>query len=89
MKIRKSPLAIAAAVAISLSVSGASTSAMEPAKTTQFWWPDAINLSPLRQHSPVSNPYGTDFDYAEEFLKLDLQALKDEIAVLLTDSQDW
>jgi catalase-peroxidase len=62
---------------------------MSEAKTTQFWWPEAINLSPLRQHAPQSNPYGDDFDYAAEFAKLDLDVVKSEIEALLTQSQDW
>jgi len=53
------------------------------------WWPNQLNLSILRQHSTLSNPMGEDFNYAEEFKSLDLKALKDDLAYLMTDSQDW
>ncbi|WP_419812819.1 catalase/peroxidase HPI [Bacterioplanoides sp.] len=59
------------------------------AKTNNFWWPDQLNLAPLRDHDSRSNPYGEDFDYAEEFKKLDLDAVKADLNALLTDSQDW
>ena len=59
------------------------------AKTNQFWWPEQLDLSPLRQHDAASNPYGENFNYAEEFKKLDLEALKKDIDALLTNSQDW
>ncbi len=59
------------------------------AKTNQYWWPDQLNLSPLRDHDSRSNPYGEDFDYAKEFQKLDLAAVKNDIDELLTTSQDW
>jgi catalase-peroxidase len=59
------------------------------AKPNQFWWPEQLDLTPLRQHNPASNPYGEAFDYAEEFKKLDLEALKKDIDTLLTTSQDW
>ncbi len=59
------------------------------AKSNQFWWPDQLNLAPLRDHDSRSNPYGADFDYAAEFAKLDYQALKADIDAVLTDSQDW
>ncbi|MBD3266970.1 catalase/peroxidase HPI [bacterium] len=62
---------------------------MEKAKENRFWWPEQLDLSPLRAHSPESNPFGASFDYAEEFKKLDLAALKKDIDRLLTDSQDW
>jgi len=53
------------------------------------WWPNRLDLSPLRKHSEKSNPMGEDFDYAKEFESLDLDALKNDINVLLTTSQDW
>ena len=53
------------------------------------WWPNSLNLSILRQHSNKSNPMGEDFDYAEEFKKLDLDAIKKDLEELMTDSQDW
>jgi len=59
------------------------------AKPNQFWWPEQLNLAPLRAHDPDSNPYGEDFNYAEEFKKLDLDAVKKDINELLTTSQDW
>jgi catalase-peroxidase len=55
----------------------------------QNWWPEKLDLRPLRQQSPVSNPYGTDFDYAAEFAKLDLEAVKKDLRGLMTASQDW
>ncbi len=53
------------------------------------WWPNQLKLNILRQHSSKSNPLGADFDYAEEFKKLDLNAVKQDIFDLMTDSQDW
>jgi catalase-peroxidase len=63
--------------------------AMGEPKPNQFWWPEQVDLSPLRLHSPASDPMGADFDYAEEFAKLDLEAVKKDLAGLMTDSQDW
>ena len=53
------------------------------------WWPNQLNLHILRQHSSKSDPMGEDFSYAEEFKKLDLKALKEDLYALMTDSQDW
>ena len=59
------------------------------AKSNQFWWPDQLNLTSLRDHDARSNPLGEEFDYAEAFKQLDLQAVKQDIDALLTTSQDW
>ncbi|MDB4285540.1 catalase/peroxidase HPI [bacterium] len=53
------------------------------------WWPNQFNLHILRQHSSLSNPMGENFNYAEEFKKLDLDAVKKDLYALMTDSQDW
>ncbi len=57
--------------------------------TNRDWWPNQLNLGILRQHSSGSNPMDPDFNYAEEFKKLDLKALKKDLFDLMTDSQDW
>ena len=57
--------------------------------TNRDWWPNQLNLNVLHQHSSQSSPLGEDFDYAEQFQKLDYQALKQDLANLMTDSQDW
>ncbi len=53
------------------------------------WWPNALNLNILRQQAKKSDPMGEDFDYAEAFKSLDLEAVKKDLAQLMTDSQDW
>lgn len=53
------------------------------------WWPNALNLDILHQHDQKTNPMGEDFNYAEEFKKLDLNAVKKDLKNLMTDSQDW
>ena len=53
------------------------------------WWPNQLNLKILHQNSPKGNPMGKGFDYAEEFKKLDLKAIKKDLCALMTDSQDW
>ncbi|MBB1408826.1 MULTISPECIES: catalase/peroxidase HPI [Pseudoalteromonas] len=53
------------------------------------WWPKALNLDILHQHDTKPNPYGDDFNYAEEFKKLDLEAVKTDLKNLMTQSQDW
>ena len=59
------------------------------ARANRDWWPNQLNLQVLHQHSPLSNPMGEAFDYAEEFKKLDLEALKKDLTALMTDSQEW
>ncbi len=59
------------------------------AHPNSFWWPEMLDLSPLRQHATESNPMGSDFDYAEAFNQLDLDEVKQDIAAVLTTSQDW
>jgi catalase-peroxidase len=66
-------------------------SSMSAARGTsnKDWWPNQLDLSVLHQHSVKSNPMGEDFDYAEEFKTLDLEALRKDLYALMTDSQDW
>ncbi|MEE4661784.1 MAG: catalase/peroxidase HPI, partial [Halieaceae bacterium] len=82
------PLVVAAAVGSSAMLSSAASHAAE-AKTNQFWWPDRVELTPLRNHATASNPYADDFDYAAEFSQLDLAEVKKDIENILTTSQDW
>ena len=67
----------------------APTPAAHRPRTNQDWWPNQLDLSVLHKHSPLSNPMGGDFNYAEEFKSLDLDALKQDIFDVLTTSQDW
>ena len=76
--------------AVLLAFAASFASAAAPSNTSnQFWWPDRVDLSPLRQRMPESNPLGEKFDYAKEFKTLDLAAVKKDIAKVLTTSQDW
>lgn len=59
------------------------------ATSNRDWWPNQLNLNILRQHSQLANPMGENFDYAEEFKQLDLEALKADLISLMTTSQDW
>ena len=68
---------------------GSATSVKSSGTTNRDWWPNALNLNILRQHDKKSNPMGEDFDYTEEFQKLDYDALKQDLNNLMTDSQDW
>ncbi len=86
-KISRKVLAAFAVAALSFLATNVGR-AQEP-KPNQFWWPDQIDLSPLRQHAPESNPLGEDFDYAKAFESLDLDAVKADIEKVLTTSQDW
>lgn len=68
---------------------GAVKSAAGKGTSNKDWWPNQLNLNILRQHGSASNPLGESFDYSKEFSKLDYQALKADLAALMTDSQDW
>ena len=63
--------------------------AQQGAQSNSHWWPNQLNLAILHQHQAVSNPMDADFDYHEEFKKLDYAALKKDLAELMTQSQDW
>ncbi|SFD75398.1 catalase-peroxidase [Sulfitobacter brevis] len=58
-------------------------------RSNRDWWPNQLDISVLHQHSAESNPLGADFDYAEAFKSLDLDAVKKDLFALMTDSQDW
>jgi catalase-peroxidase len=81
-------LAIISVAMARLAVS-APVMAQDKAMTNKDWWPDRLDLSPLRQEAPQSNPLGPDFDYAAEFNRLDLDAVKADIGKVLTTSQPW
>jgi catalase-peroxidase len=70
-------------------VTGKSRQVAGGGTTIRDWWPNQLNLSILHQHSSKSNPMGEDFDYAEEFKSLDLNAVKQDLYALLPDSQEW
>lgn len=88
----KRALSVAAAVSLALSPLAPSVAAptvTDEVRSNSFWWPEQLDLSPLRAQGVGSNPYGEQFDYAEAFEKLDLQAVKSDIRKVLTTSQDW
>jgi len=68
---------------------GVRPNATHAGRSNRDWWPNQLNLSILHQHAPASDPMGADFDYAEEWKKLDYRALKKDLAALMTDSQDY
>ena len=83
------PRTAALAVVMSAFLLAFSAFAQDEPRSNQFWWPERLDLSPLRDHDPSSNPYGEDFDYAEAFAGLDLAAVKQDLAKVMTTSQDW
>ena len=71
-------------------VTGKSAKAVAGGGTSnREWWPNQLNLKILHQHTIKSNPMGKKFNYAEEFKKLDLKAVKKDLVALMTDSQEW
>ena len=70
-------------------VSGMASPIAGGGTSNRDWWPNQLNLRILHQHSSKSNPMGEEFNYAEEFKKLDLKAVKKDLYALMTDSQDW
>ncbi len=80
---------IGSTTAFAKSSKGKSESVQMSNTSNQFWWPDLVDLSPLRQHSAESNPMGANFDYANEFRKLDIKTVKKDIEQIMKTSQDW
>lgn len=68
---------------------GSQQDVLSTAPTNQTWWPSLLDLGPLRQNHPASNPYGDHFKYSDEFKMLNLDEIKKDIQVLLTTSQPW
>ena len=68
---------------------GAATNATNRGRSNTDWWPNQLNVKILAQHSNLSDPMDPDFNYAKEFSKLDLDAVKADLTALMTDSQDW
>ncbi|MCH4295461.1 catalase/peroxidase HPI [Shewanella sp. 3B26] len=92
------PTLTAVALSVAMAFGAASAEAAEAKSaaaqssavtTNAYWWPEQLDLSPLRQHGAESNPYGADFNYAKAFQSLDLDAVKADIKTTLTTSQDW
>ncbi len=94
---RKTTVSLIALAAVAISSAATAKPSTAPAQAAapaapmanRDWWPNLLDLSPLRQHAPQSNPYGADFDYAKEFASLDLAAVKRDINTALTTSQPW
>ena len=78
-----------AATVIPFTLAGGAAADQGAGRSSQFWWPEQLNLAPLRQHGAESDPYGKDFDYAKAFASIDLAQLKADIKQVLTTSQPW
>ena len=87
----KKSLVLATAISLGLSTLAAVSPAVaqDGVATNDYWWPNRLNLDPLRDNDPASNPLGADFDYAEAFAQLDIDALKADLIDVMTTSQDW
>jgi catalase-peroxidase len=68
---------------------GAQATKTHQARSNRDWWPNQLNLEILHQNSPLASPMDREFNYAEEFKKLDLDALKKDLEAVMTTSQDW
>jgi catalase-peroxidase len=88
---RKASVSLVAMLAAAMAPAMAATPAPagQKAMTNKDWWPNLLDLSPLRQNDPGANPYGPEFNYAAEFATLDLAAVKKDIEQVLTASQPW
>ncbi len=83
------PIIAALAIVFSPLTLSSAASAQGTPKSNQFWWPDQLDLKPLRQHAAESDPLGNGFDYAAEFKSVDLETLKKDIETVMKTSQDW
>jgi catalase-peroxidase len=88
MKSSKAFLAVLV-LAIVAPFTGATAVAESNGNSNQDWWPERLDLRPLRQNSADANPFGGDYNYAADFQKLDLEAVKADLRTLMTTSQDW
>ena len=87
---RKSSISLLAVLAVTMAPAIATPAlAQESSLSNQQWWPNRLDLTPLRQHDSSANPYGADYDYAKEFATLDIAAVKKDIEQVLTTSQPW
>ena len=86
---RTMPIVAVLAITLSPLLVLSASNAHAQARSNHYWWPEQLDLSPLRQHAKESNPLGEDFDYAEAFNSLDIKMLKADIEALMTTSQDW
>ena len=87
----KQTILLLAALTVTMSplVTSSPAFAQGEPKSNRFWWPEQLDLNPLREQAEESNPMGEDFNYAEGFKSLDLNAVKKDIEELMTTSQDW
>jgi len=83
------PLFAAVAIVTAAVAPSSPANAQKESMSTQYWWPEMLDLRPLRQHAVESNPMGKDFNYAEAFATLDLDAVKKDLKALMTTSQGW
>lgn len=86
---KKLPLCIALASAVAAATPASAGSMRGEPKTVQAWWPESLNLQPLRQNADAANPLGPDFNYRAAFETLDLNEVKADIDAIMTTSQDW
>jgi catalase-peroxidase len=86
---KKISLCVAFATAIAAGLPAQAGSFHDDPKSVQDWWPETVNLRPLRQNDDSANPMGPNFDYAAAFAALDLDEVKADIEAILTNSQDW